>query len=1333
MQQGSGGDDGQGGGEEGPEESDFGDSFLKGVLGFPLSAELLMHLRPGARLGGKDDRRFEILALLGQGGMGQVFRARDEELRREVALKFLFSGEALVDQALREARAIAQLDHENILRIHDVSEWSASPALPRVPFLVMEYLEGESLDALLKRGRPPLARTLDILGEVAAGLAHAHAHGVIHRDLKPSNIFLTQQGKVKLLDFGLAWLGARGGELPDLPMAGTPEYMAPEQWRGEAVDARTDLWAVGLVLYELLTGELPYPRTDMATLRARVLAPEPVPLLRERHPELRWELEALVSALLAKKPAKRLLTAEDLREELRELRAHLEPGRELPRAVMPQRRQVTLVSCRVEGLVELSEVLDPEDFSELEASFHRRASEVLQRHGGFITLCMANEVLACFGYPVAREEDSECSARAGLALPPAVHAALREKLPPQASPRLAVQVGIHTDMVVLDDIQPELRGRMPAIQGEAPRVAAWLARQAGPDEVLVSHTTDTLVRRAFETQALEPRSFEGRRSVALSRLGRPRRAASRFERRLVGAELSPLVGREREVGELLASWERARAGQGRYVLLRGEAGIGKSRLIQELRTRVGAGRALFVRLQCWPQSSTSALHPVLELLQRTWLRPRLSPRENLRRVEALLGRRGLPPLQVQLLAALLGLPVAEDAPHRRLTPARQKEETQEALATVLLRTAEVLPVVLVVEDLHWADPSTLQLLGWVLERVGAARVLGLLSARPEFRPPWPTVPHFQELALERLPADCAARLVREVARGRELSEELLAQLVARTDGIPLFAEEMTRAVLEQGPSPSIPVTLQELLLARLDALPQRQKELAQLCAVVGRGVSPVLLALLTGRAEASLERTLAGLVAAGLLQPQQDEPGYQFRHALLQEAAGQSLPRQARRQHHRRIAQALEAHFPKVVETQPEVLAHHYTEAGDFRPAIRYWRQAGLRASMRSANQEAVSHLTQALQLLRSLPDATALSSEELQLLLALGIPLSQVKGYSCPEMEQTYTRVRALVREVGDALPRLELSFWGAFAYYFARGLYQDAYEVAGLLVDLGQRKRDRTLLALGHRMLATSFFNWGRMATALEHTEKALAYADAGLEQHRRLAQAQWVDSQVAALAYGTLILSVMGQTERAEHFTREALALAGRIGHPHTMAFALTYCAVGTQLRGDARRTLELAEKCIALSHEQRFLLWLLWCTLLRGWALSELGQPEEGLVLMRRAIERWQQVGIQAGMHHNLGMLASIHLKLGQAREGLALVEQALTLPEKTGVRSYSPELHRLRGELLRQLGREQEAREAFLQALALAQAEEMAGYEQQARASLERQERELGGAGEHPSA
>jgi serine/threonine protein kinase/tetratricopeptide (TPR) repeat protein len=1315
-------------GDSRTEDSDYGDSFIQEVAQEPPPFRKPAR---GERLGGADGRRFEIISELGGGAMGQVFRARDEELQREVALKFILPREGkggpwLISMLRQEARAIAHLDHENIVRIFDVAEWVGPSWEPRIPFLVMECLEGESLAALLHREqRLGVRRAVEIMSAVAAGLAHAHGRHIVHRDLKPSNVFITRKGTVKLLDFGLAWLtsSSTSSPLPYLPTAGTPPYMSPEQWRGGAQDERTDIWSAGVMLYEMLTGELPYPSATLEELRAQVVAAGPVPRLRVRRPEVPGEVDALVATALAKEPHERLSSATELRDSLRRVEERLGPWREEPRSVAPQRRQVTLVSCRLVGLTGLAQALDPEDFSELEASFQKRCSEVIQRQGGSITTCVGDEVLACFGYPVAREEDSERAVLAGLGLAGSLPDELRERflsLPPGS---LAVRVGIHTETVVFDDILPELRGRTPTIQGEAPRIASWLARQASSGTVVLSHATRTLVQPAFESEALGTRTFEGlsgARHVEAWRVTRARKTVFRFDRALATGALSPLVGREAELRQVLGAWGRAREGRGSFVLLSGEAGIGKSRLIREVRLRVPSSTSLRLRCQCWSQFANSAFHPIIEMLQHLFrLEAEGSPGDNLARLEARLGTLGLEPEHMALVAAFLSLPVKENLPFLQLSPDRQKERTFEALAELLLRMARVRPVLAVVEDLHWADPSTLELLGFLLGRVETAPVLLLLSARPGFQHPWPSTGPLLRVGLERLPARLTATLVQEAAAGRELPCETVLQLVEKTDGIPLFVEEMTRMVAGGGVLPSIPVTLHELLLARLDMLPPGQKALAQLCSVVGRSFSHALMATLTRRGSSSLRADLEELVVSGLLQrEEEDGAGYQFHHALIQDAAYQSLLRSTRRQHHRRIAQALLEQFPEVVETQPEVLAHHYTEAGEYEPALRHWLRAGIRASLHSANQEAVSHLQYALKLLGSLPDTAQRSHQELQLLLALGIPLSQMQGYRSPEVKRTYTRARELFHQVGDALPDLELPAWGLFAYYFARAEYRLSHELAEQLVGLGSRKRNQALLVSGYRMMAADFFAWGQQERAREYVERALACAEFSLEQHRVLAERHWMDPTAVALIHAALIHAVLGQPERSLEYRRESLALAARIGHANTRAYTLLYAALSCQVRGDARGTLALAEECHAVAGEHWLRLFIEWSGLLRAWALARLGQPARGLEQMREWLGRWRMTGLRAGMPHNLGMLAEVHLLLGQPREALLAVQEGMRWAEAVGERSYEAELHRIQAEVRRALGDEAGAHASLLEAVRVARAQGAGEFERHALRALE---------------
>ena len=1319
-------------------ESDFEDSFLTKVV---RSQRLPRMPLTGERLGGKEGRRFHIRGPLGSGGMGQVFRAWDEKLRREVALKLIVPHEELTDSALQEAQVIARLDHENIIRIFDVSDWTSAPGEPRIPFLVMEYLEGESLATLLKRGRLEPWRALEILDAIAAGLAHAHERHIIHRDLKPSNVFVCGRGPVKLLDFGLAYLLAHGStHSPRLPTAGSPAYMAPEQWRAEPQDERTDIWAAGLVLYEMLTGKRLLRNDDFLTMYARVTSDEPLPSVREHSPELPRKLESFLATALAKSPARRFQTARELREELHKLRAQLAfeivPGAPEP-SRQAERRRVALLSCRFTGLSHLGEQLDPEDLGELETAFQQGCTELVRHHGGSILPSVGSGVLACFGCHQVREDDAERAVLAGLDLVRNLPALLRRKLP-SLPKTLAVSVGVRTDEVALRNSGTSW-GQGPSVHGEAPGMAAWFASLAGPGEVLIGNRTWKLVRGGFELEPLGPRRFEGLAGsvrVNVYRVLRETLAATRFERALAADGLTPLVGRKREMDRLLTLWEGARQGRGASVLLQGEAGIGKSRLIRELCESVHAEATTLLQVQCWSRFNARAHSLAFELLQGVLpLSPDGTPPRP-EELEARLGAQGLSAEQARLIGVLLGVPLPEGSPLHLLTPERRRDRAFDALRSLLLHKARKRPVLLTVEDLHWAHSAHLDFLGSLLTLLEGERFLVVLSARPEFRPPWPRHDWEHTLTLERLPADQASHLVRKVGRGRELREEQIQQLVSRTDGIPLFIEEMTRMVLERAPSSSepteglphsIPYTLQELLLARLDTLPTGQKTLAQVCAVVGRGFTQSLLEGLVEHGDVPLSRELSGLMDAGLLQEGQEPgaPRYEFRHALLQEAAYQSLPRGMRRQYHLRIAQALAKHSPQLVSARPEVLAHHYTEAGLLEPALHYWTQAGRQASLQSAYQEAVGYLSRALELLRRLPDSDERPRDELQIQVALGIPLVQEQGYRSPEVERTFARVRELFYQVGEALPQLELAYWGIYSYHFARAEYGLAHELAEWLVALGQRQGNLELLAQGYRMMATDFFFWGRLSEALEYFERAMAHSHFDLERHRELAMHHWANPLTTALAHTSIVYSLLGQPELARQRARESQELARRIGHPHTLAYALTYSAVGSQVRREVHLALEWAEQAIAISSERGYWLWRSWSKLIRLWGQAELGSPREHLAELEQSIERWLARGVRAGMPYNCGMLAEFHLRLGQVRQGLTAVRQGLGWVETLGEHSCEAELHRLQGELLRVAGKHGEAKYKFFRAIAVARLQQAGLFELRAMVSLGRLLRDLG--------
>ncbi len=1314
-----------------PEEDllDLEDPLLRAVAS---PAPLAPNPELGSWLGGQDGRRFKILEPLGGGAMGCVYLAWDEQLHRRVALKFLLPRQAnkqMTALLRQEARAIAQLDHENIVRIFDVSDWQPPLSEGRFPFLVMESLEGESLASLARRERLELRRILSLIAEVAAGLAHAHGQHVIHRDLKPSNIFITREGRVKLLDFGIAWL-LDAEPLPSSwqAMAGTPAYMAPEQWRGEPQDTRTDLWAVGVVLYELLTGTLPFQEGSLAQLREWVTSAAPVPSVRERSPEVPWQVAVLVDTALAKEPSQRFQTVQELYQELREAEEHLGFRRSATSSPLLRRRQVTLLACSLTGSHGTSaEPLDAEDLGELEVIFHRVCSTFILQAGGHVSLSLGNEVLGIFGYPQVREEDAESAVRTGLQLvrrvPEEVHKQVMQFFPHP----VAVKVGIHTDVVILSEEAQGAQGPEATFRGEAPQRVQWLARQAAPGTVLLSGATWELVQGAFETEPLGPRDIpwlSGTTHLQVHQVRAERPAVSRFDRKRLANGLTPLVGRERELEALLAHWKRAQAGQGGAVLLHGEPGIGKSRLIQEAGKRVVTEGGLWLQCQCWSQSGTSALRPIIELLRHS-LRE-VAPEQWRGVLETRLTALGLSLEARQLLSSLL-VPVPSELPVPRLSAERRKEATLEALVTLLLREAARQPVLIVVEDLHWADPSTLELLGRLQQCLREAPLLLVLSARPEFRPPWPPSSGLQGMRLERLSMEDSSLLVRRAAWGQKLPEEVLARMAARTDGIPLFAEELARLMLGNESANgagalehSIPFTLQELLLARLDRLPSRLKSLAQLAAVIGRSFHLLLLAQLTGRGQTALRRDLEGLVMAELLRPQEGStgPGYQFRHALQQEAAYQSLPRNARRKHHRAIAQTLVEHFRPLVEEQPEVLAHHYTEAGEVKTAIHYWVRAGELASQRLANEEAIRLLTLALQLLRGMPESPERSGQELKLLLTLGVPLVQVQGYGSPEVTQTHVRAQLLLRSVGESLDRLELPYWSLYAYHFSRANYSLALEVAESMLRVGQRQQDPEMLSQGYRMRSLLCIIWGRVHEAQAHALRAEECSDFSLERHRAVAAKQWVNPRVAALSYGYVYQTMLGDSEAARRYALETMDLALRIGHAHTTAFALIQLAIGCHFREDAQGVLRWTREAGRLADENRFRMWRAWAAMFRSWGLAAVGRPQEGLRLIQEASEYLRTSGILAyQFNYNLGILADILLRLGQPEQALEKLNEAMNWLDTVGERFYEAELYRLRGEALRKLDREEEAREDFLRALRTARAQGARCFEQKAQEGL----------------
>ena len=695
-----------------------------------------------------------------------------------------------------------------------------------------------------------------------------------------------------------------------------------------------------------------------------------------------------------------------------------------------------MLFCDLVDSTTLASQLDPEDLRAVVQAYQEACAKVIARFEGHIAQYLGDGLLVYFGYPLAHEDDAQRAVRAGLGIVEAMRG-LNARLEQERGVRLAVRLGVHTGLVVMGEVGSGTRLEQLAL-GETPNLAARLQNIAAPNTLVISAATLPLLGGFFTCQSLGTPLLRGfAQPLDVYQVLYERMARSRLE--AVGSTgLTPLVGREQEVGLLLQRWAQVKDGIGQVVLLSGEAGIGKSRLVQVLKEHVAAEpQAWLTPCQCSPYHQNSALYPIIDLLERVALRfdREESPEQKISKLEGLLVQYGLPLAEaVPLFAALLSLPLTAAYVPLAMAPEQQKQKTLQALLAILLRIATRQPVLFVMEDLHWVDPTTLEFLTLLVDQGPIAGILALWTFRPDFSPPWTGRSHLTQVTLPRLPRQQAMEMTGRVAHGKALPAEVVEQVVAKTDGVPLFVEELTKMVLESGllqeredryeltgllPPLAIPTTLHDSLTARLDRL-ATVKGLAQLGATLGREFSYELLQAVSPWDEETLQRGLHQLVEAEFLYQRGLPPQatYLFKHALIQDAAYQSLLRSTRQQHHQRIAQVLEERFPDLCETQPELLAQHYTEAGLTAQAIPYWQQGGQRAIERSAYVEAISHLRRGLELFNTLPDAAERAQQELTLQLALGAPLLAVKGHGAREVEQTYAAGPGAVSAGGGDVP---------------------------------------------------------------------------------------------------------------------------------------------------------------------------------------------------------------------------------------------------------------------------------------------------------------------------
>jgi class 3 adenylate cyclase/predicted ATPase len=1008
-------------------------------------------------------------------------------------------------------------------------------------------------------------------------------------------------------------------------------------------------------------------------------------------------------------------------------------SRDAPAQADAERRQLTVMFCDLVGSTALSARLDPEDMREVIGAYHHAVADIVDECGGFISRYMGDGVLVYFGYPHAHEDDAERAVRAGLN---AIEAVRRIDA---KSVKLQARVGIATGLVVVGDLIGAGSRQERSVVGETPNLAARLQALAEPDSVVIAAGTRRLVGALFECRNLGVVDVKGIAGpISAWQVLRPNVVASRFEA-LRGTVLTRLVGRDEDIDLLLRRWARSKAGDGQVVLVSGEAGLGKSRIAEELNDRLDAGPAIRLRYFCSPYHQDSTLFPFVDQLGRAAGFAREdSPAVRLEKLEALAARATAPDEDISFLADLLSLPASERHPLPAVSPQRKKERTLEALIRQLEGLARQQPVLIVFEDTHWIDPTSRELLDLTVERVRSLPVLLVVTFRPEFQPPWTGQPRVSVLALNRLDRHDRSALVMELSAGKVLPSEVVDQIADRSDGVPLFVEELTKSVLESGllreeadryvldralPPFAIPTSLHDSLMARLDRLGS-VRHVAQIGAAIGREFSYSLLRAVSRLSPDELEAALARLLASELVFQHGTPPEavYAFKHALVQDAAHGSLLRNPRRQLHAQIAEALETHSPELMDSQPELFALHYAEAGLVEKSVAYWAQAGRRSAARSAMAEAAAQFQKGLDQLALLPDNRQRQQQELEFWTALGAAMRYVKGQAAPEMGRAFARARELWEQLGSPSEFLHVPY-GQAIYHMYRGEFDLAQRLDEDLLRLSRHRNDSAGLVLGHDSSGRDLLLAGKFASARLHLEQVLALYESNL--HRSLVQQTGSYPHVISQGYLAIALFCLGFPDQALAQSTAAIATASTRAHPPSLAASL---AMGTRLLsldGNIAAFDERTGQLIALADEQGFPLYRALGTIYRGWGRVRTGDVAVGIALLRDGLRVYQATGAASRMPYYIALLASACEIAGQIDEAVKQFDDALQINKRIGEGWFTAELYRQKGQLMLRQGHADVAEALYRKALTIARDQEARLWELRAAVSLARLGRDQG--------
>lgn len=980
-----------------------------------------------------------------------------------------------------------------------------------------------------------------------------------------------------------------------------------------------------------------------------------------------------------------------------------------PIDVLAEHRQLTVMFIDLVGWTEIAERLDDDHLPELLRRYHETCAGAIAQHEGYIAQYLGDGLLVYFGYPRAHENDAERAVHAGLDIVEAI-TAMSDDLLADGLPALAVRVGIHTGLTVVGEIGGRGRHEQLAL-GSTPNLAARIQGAAHTNTVFIGAPTRRLIARSFRCADLGPVMLKGaQRPMRLFHVLGPRSWGTRFEA-LRRGRLTPLVGREREIGVLMDSWQLVKENIGQVICVVGEPGIGKSRLLGALRDRLRNDAPMGAVLQCLPRYSNTPLHPVIEHAERVLgIAPEDSDTTKLEKIQALLLQTyGLDEDDVRLMAALMMVPYADRIGALRLVPQRQKAETLRMLVDVTEAACKRDPLLLIVEDAHWADPSTVDMLEQLALRTPSIPLMLLITHRPEFSSSGFVDAGATLLTLPRLSPAQSGTIVARMNRGGLLDDGMVRQIMAHADGIPLFLEEMTKAVLESAdatetsapnPATPIPATLRDSLMSRLDRVPGG-KLVAQIGAIIGREFGLNVLNRIAQDFKVDVPHALRGLMDAGLVLPRQ-VPGdtvYYFKHALVQDVAEDSLLKAARRSLHARTARVLEAHFSGMRDAQPEVLAHHFTEAGELDQAVPYWILAGKRAAASLAHVEALRHFERALELLRQRPPSAGRHATELDLRVALGAVLVTIKGYATAEVESNYARASELCAITPD--PRCEGSVLrGQTQLLLLRARYAEADVQAEQLLALGERQGDVAQQVDGNMMLGLIAIYRGAFEAAAQRLRGAIKLLDR--QGHRRYGASNGVDLAIGCIAYYARAMWFLGFPDQAKSQAAEATVLAEQPAVWLGAAQGLAMRALLHHAEGDLDGTLTYAERAATHARQHGIPYWEAVCDILIGWVRARRGDAQRGLEQIESGWVNYGNTGAALGTSWVMATLADAQRAAGDHAGAVRSIDYGLRHAEETGELYFAPELWRIKGELALP-ARTQEAESAYLEAIRLARA------------------------------